>query len=80
MPEIVRLLPSAELQTRDNIPVVTYSLVNTIRNKVLNYKDTVNSIFMDEEVSLVQELNCVNAILLHFKTKTMATYLPETLE
>ena len=36
MSEIVNLLPSYELQTRDNIPVVTYSLGNTIRNKVLN--------------------------------------------
>ena len=35
MSEIVNLLPSAELQTRDNIPAVIYSLGNTIRNKVL---------------------------------------------
>ena len=50
LPEVIQLLPS-ELQTKENIPVVTFKLGNTVRNKILNYKETVNSIFADEEVS-----------------------------
>ena len=49
-PEVVLKLP-VEMQNNDDIPVVTYRLAGTIRNKILNYKDTVNSIFVDDEVS-----------------------------
>lgn len=31
--------------------MITYQLRNTVRNKLSNYKETVNSIFMDEEVT-----------------------------
>ena len=48
-PDILDLLPEP-IQTKENRPVVTYSLHKTIRNKILNYQDTVNSIFIDEEV------------------------------
>ena len=36
--------------------MVVYKLSNTVRNKILNYKDTVDSIFIDEEVSF--STNC----------------------
>lgn len=32
---------------KKNIPMVTYQLDNTDRNKLLNYKENVNSIFVD---------------------------------
>ena len=35
----------------DSNPVVTYQLGKTIRNKIFNYKETVNSIYVDEDVS-----------------------------
>ena len=69
IPEIVNLLPSPELRTRDNLPVVTYSLGNTIRNKVLNYKDTVNSIFIDDEVSFSTETDTCQCDISPFKDK-----------
>ena len=49
-PAIFSLLPS-KIQTEENRPVVTFQLGNTIRNKILNYKETVESIFIDDEVS-----------------------------
>ena len=49
-PEVISLLPE-ELQKDENIPVVTYILGSTIRNKILNYKDTVNSILVNDEHS-----------------------------
>ena len=49
-PEVVSKLP-IDMQQKEDIPVVTYRLGGTIRNKVLNYKDTINSIFVDDEVS-----------------------------
>ena len=42
-PEIIKTLP-CNLQKKDNISTVTYKLGKTIRNKILNYKDVVNSI------------------------------------
>ena len=54
-PEVISLLPE-ELQKDENIPVVTYTLGSTIRNKILNYKDTVNltmSILINLILSLV---------------------------
>ena len=35
--------------------MIAYQLRNTVRNKLSNYKETVNSIFMDEEVTLNTE-------------------------
>ena len=33
---------------KNSIPIVTYNLDNIIRNNILNYKDAVNSIYVDE--------------------------------
>ena len=49
-PEIKSLLP-IELQTEENRPVKTHSLSKTISNTILNYKETVNYIVIDDEVS-----------------------------
>ena len=49
-PNVHNCLP-ANMQSDDNIPMVTYKLRNTIRNKILNYKQTVNDIQVDDEVS-----------------------------
>jgi len=43
-PDVTSALFS-DLQSEDHIPVVTYKLGGTIRNKILNYKDTVESIY-----------------------------------
>ena len=48
--DVISVLPE-DLQGDDNIPVVTYKLGGTIRNKILNYKDAVESIYVDDEVS-----------------------------
>ena len=37
-----------ELQNKENRPVITYKFTNTIRNRVLNYKYTVNSIYVED--------------------------------
>ena len=38
-----------KLQNKEDIPVVTYKLGSTVRNKILNYKYTVTSIFLEED-------------------------------
>ena len=53
-PDVISALPS-DLQSEDHIPVVTYKLGGTIRNKILNYKDTVESIYVDDEVSFTRD-------------------------
>ena len=45
-----------KLKSNDNNPTVTYQLGKTIRNKILNYKEAVNSIYGDEDVSF-----CLNS-------------------
>ena len=61
-PDITKLLPTEDLQTRENIPVVTYSLSNTIRNKIFNYKDTVESINITNINSYIPEpCDCHNS-------------------
>ena len=40
LPDVISMLPNS-LQTDENIPVPTMRLTNTIRNKILNYKETV---------------------------------------
>ena len=60
LPEVVSKLPS-DMREKEEIPVVTYSLTNTIRNKILNYKETVESIYVDEDVSFTlnsESCNC----------------------
>ena len=47
-PDVIETLP-CDIQNKDNIPMVTNQLGNTVRNKLVNYKKTVNSIFVDEE-------------------------------
>ena len=47
---VINLLP-ADMQSDENIPMVTYKLNNTVRNKIFNYKQTVEDIRVDEEVS-----------------------------
>ena len=42
-----------ELQNKENRPVITYQLTNTIRNRVSNYRDTVNSIYFENEISFI---------------------------
>ena len=62
-PNTVNKLPP-DMQTKDDIPMVTFKLNNTIRNKILNYKETVNSITVDEEVSFTlnsEPCDCENS-------------------
>ena len=50
-PDVISQLPM-ELQNKENRPpIITYKLSSTIRNKIFNYKDTVNSIYFDDEIS-----------------------------
>ena len=62
---ILPLLPET-LRNKEYIPVVVYKLSNTVRNKILNYKDAVDSIFTDEEVSFSTTVLLVIAKTLHF--------------
>ena len=39
------------LQNKENRPIYTYKLTNIIRNKILSYKDTVNLIYCEDEIS-----------------------------
>ena len=40
-----------KLKGNNNNPTVTCQLCKTIRNKILNYKEPVNSIYTDEDIS-----------------------------
>ena len=55
--DVVAFLPP-DLQGEQEIPFPTYKLDSPIRNKILNYKDAVNSvqIEVDEDVSVVHNL------------------------
>ena len=55
-PDIRKSLPY-DLQEKKSIPTVIYKLGYTVRNLVLNYKDVVNSIQFDEEVSPSLNIN-----------------------
>ena len=49
---------------KENVSVVSYILGNKIRNKIVNYKETVNSVFIDEEVSFSNDTGeclCANS-------------------
>jgi len=55
--ESVDLLPE-KLKQPDHLPTVAYKLSPTIRNKILNYKETVQSIKVDDEVSFSSSGAC----------------------
>ena len=48
----------AKLKQPDFVPIVAYKLLPTIRNKILNYKDAVESIKIDGEVSFSSSGTC----------------------
>lgn len=65
VPEVISLLPE-ELQKEENVPSCTMKLDTPIRNKILNYRETVSSlnIMVDEDVSFVHNLptcDCQNS-------------------
>ena len=57
LPDVVASLPP-DLQEELKIPFPTYKLDAPIRNKILNYKDAVNSVHIDidEDVSIIRNL------------------------
>ena len=60
MKDIIDCLPF-NLQDHENIPVTTYKLTATIRNKVFNCKETVEPIELDEQLSINDDIypcNC----------------------
>ena len=65
-PDVIKPL-QPNLQNRNNIPMVTHQLHGTVRNKILNYKETTYSVFVDEEVSFRLDTDaCVNVNILNF--------------
>ena len=50
-PKENRKTVSEKLKNNDSNATVTYQLGKRIRNKILNYKEAVNSIYDDEDVS-----------------------------
>ena len=62
MNDVIDSLPF-NLQEHENILVTTYKLIATIRNKVFNYKQTVDTIELEEGQSLNDDIypcNCEN--------------------
>ena len=55
--EVIALLPS-DLKGEEDIPIATMKLSPPIRNKILNYRETVSSldVVVDDEVSFVRNL------------------------
>ena len=54
-----------KLKNKDNNLTLTYQLGKTIRNKILNYKETVNSIYGDEDISFCLNTDqCVTVLIL----------------
>ena len=51
LPEVVFQLSDKLEKNNDNNPTVTYKLGKIIRNKTLNYKEDVTSIYVDKDVS-----------------------------
>ena len=47
--DVINCLP--ESLQNDEVPSTVYKLTNTIRNKIFNYKETVNNINKDDNVS-----------------------------
>ena len=67
--EVIASLPQ-DLQEEENIPSCTMKLDIPIRNKILNYQETVASldIVVDENVSFAVTFLVVNANTLNFVT------------
>ena len=42
---------TGKIQLQENIPVASYRHTTTIRNKILNYEETVQSIIVDDKIS-----------------------------
>ena len=47
-PDVTKARP-CDIENKDNVPMTTYYLCKTVRNKLLHYKETINSIFVHEE-------------------------------
>ena len=68
----IQLLP-LKIQAEEHIPVVSYKLCGTIRNKILNYKETVSSIYVDEDVGVVTNSDERNCRILYFVIHSIST-------
>lgn len=55
LPEVVFELPD-KFQSNKNNPTVTYQFFKTIRNKISNYNETANSIYINEKLQLQYEV------------------------
>ena len=65
-----------ELQNKESRPVITYKLTNTTRNKILNYKDTVNSIYVEDEISstlITDPCQCEHSLFIYPHHKHIIT-------
>ena len=58
-PQVSCLLP-ADMREQDSLPMVTYKLGSTVRNKIFNYKQTVNDISINGEATLDPYINLCN--------------------
>ena len=57
-PEIVQLLPE-NLRGPEQIPVVTYRLGKTVRNKILNFKETISSLQLEpDNLNFLDNMKC----------------------
>ena len=64
--DVINSLPTI-LQGENNIPIATFKLDNPIRNKILNYKDTISSLSFKQvsndkvEIENLPECNCTDS-------------------
>ena len=64
--DVINNLPTI-LQEENNIPIATFKLDNPIRNKILNYKDTISSLSFKQvnndkvEIENLPECNCTDS-------------------
>ena len=55
-----------KLKNYGNNPTFTYQLRKTIRSKIVNYKEAINSIYVDENVSFslnTDQCGCVDSVI-----------------
>ena len=76
-PNIIQT-PPYNLQGKEIIPTVTYKQGNTVRNKILNYKDVVNSICIDEDVSFSLNANLCDCERSYFSIHITSISYQET--